>query len=101
LYKSVIPEGGSDMRTWRIATATAVVVALCALAALAVQQPAQPDRGRPVYKVVPWPVNTDDRPYRDDVERLLNQMAAQGWTLHGDLAAQGAKMLVFERTPTG
>ncbi len=85
------------MRTWRITTVAAVAVVMCALVALAVQGQDRPTERQPSYKVVSWPVNTADRPYREDVERLLNEMAAQGWRFHGDLASQGSRMLVFER----
>lgn len=51
--------------------------------------------------MINWPTSTTERPYREDVERLLNEMASHGWKLHGDLTAQGARMLVFERASGG
>ena len=75
----------------------AVVVAACALGALAVQRDGPPRLGDPVYKVVDWPIRRGDHPYREDIERLLNDLASRGWRFHGELSAQGARMLVFER----
>ncbi len=85
------------MRTWRIATVAGALVAACTLAALAVQADERAEARAPAYKVVPWPVSTAGEPYREQVEDLLNQMAGEGWRLHSEISAQGARMLVFER----
>ncbi len=89
------------MRAWRIATVAALAVALSTLAALTVQSQDRPEQRQQTYKVISWPTSSTERPYREDVERLLNEMATRGWKLHGDLAAQGARMLVFERASGG
>ncbi len=78
-----------------------IVCGILAVAAMAAQRREPPAEGVPAYRVTKWPVNSPDRPYLEDVERYLNQMAAEGWKLHGDLAGQGAKMFVFERATAG
>ena len=89
------------MRAWRMVACAAAAVALTALAASALQRQEGPAAPGPTYKVTAWPINTSGRPYTEDVERLLNEAATQGWRLHSALAAQGAKMLVFERDSGG
>ena len=88
------------MRIGRAAAVAAGVLCLCAMAALAIQSgERRAADSTPVYRVTAWPTNTPDRPYREEVERYLNQMASEGWRLDSQLAAQGANMLVFEREP--
>lgn len=89
------------MRAWRMVACAAVAVGLAALAASALQREEGPAQPGPTYKVTAWPINTGGRPYTEDVERLLNEAAAQGWRLHSALAGQGAKMLVFEKVGDG
>ncbi len=85
------------MRSWRIAMLAVAAVGVCALAALAVQSDDRAASRTSAYKVIPWPAHTTGQAYREQVEHLFNEMAAQGWRFHGDVAAQGARMLVFEK----
>jgi len=62
------------MRAWQMVAVAAVAVALAALAALAVQSQDRPEQPQQTYKVISWPTNTAERPYREDVERLLKQI---------------------------
>ncbi|HUU85990.1 MAG TPA: hypothetical protein VM243_21040 [Phycisphaerae bacterium] len=82
----------------RLLSVGILILALCAAWALALQQgDASSGSREPVYRVTPWPENTPERPYYQEVERYLNRMAADGWRLHTEVAAQGARMMVFER----
>ena len=86
------------MYSKRIVWGVAAVVMLFALVAVALQQgDASSGSREPVYRVTPWPENTPDRPYYQEVERYLNRMAADGWRLETEVAAQGARMMVFQR----
>ena len=87
------------MRTTRMIPLAILVVALSAMVALAIQRGDRQPAREPVYKVTPWPANSADQPYHEHVEGYLNQMASQGWGLSTELAAQGARMMVFERLP--
>ena len=103
------------MRTTRMIPLAILAVALSARVALAVQRGDRLDGRRrqigrrlrddrqpvrePGYKVTPWPANSADQPYHEHVERYLNEMASQGWGFRTELAAQGARMMVFERLP--
>ncbi|MEK6675282.1 MAG: hypothetical protein AABZ47_06455 [Planctomycetota bacterium] len=50
-----------------------------------------------IYRVTPWPNHSTDQRYGEEVELFLNQMASEGWRYHSELAAQGAKVMLFER----
>ena len=86
------------MQIRRMAFAVVIVVALSAVWALGVQRGDVPPAGQDtVYRVTPWPDNTPDRPYHQQVERYLNRMAAEGWRFSTELTGQGARMMVFQR----
>lgn len=86
------------MQLRRMLAAGVMVVVLSAVWALAVQraEEASPER-EAMYRVTPWPNNTPERPYYQEIERYLNRMAADGWRFDTELAGQGAKMMVFQR----
>lgn len=86
------------MQVRRMLAVGVMVVVLSAVCALAVQRAEEPSPERKaMYRVTPWPDNTPERPYYQEVERYLNRMAADGWRLNTELAGQGAKMMVFQR----
>jgi hypothetical protein len=88
------------MQITRTLLAVVALVALSAAVAAGIQRGAPPSSDRQtLYRVTPWPVNTPERPYHEEVERYLNRMAAEGWRFSADLAGQGAKMIVFQREP--
>ncbi len=86
------------MRMRGMLSTAVIVAALSAAWALAVQRGEVTSSDREaVYRVTPWPDNTTERPYHQEVERYLNRLAADGWQFRTELAGQGARMMVFQR----
>ena len=83
----------SKMIRWAVLS-----VGLVAAGAWALQDaPARGDREGKRFKVTPWPSDSGERNFHEQVEQHLNEMAAQGWEYHSALMGQPAKVMVFRR----
>ena len=75
-----------------------IVLILAAAGAWALQDaPPRSERELKRYKVTPWPADSAERNFHEQVEQHLNEMAAQGWEFHSVIMGQPARLMVFRR----